>query len=167
MHATRREPAARRSVRISVCNLYYVSIRGLTERATARLPRSLANMRTVLSHYQTLLDDYRAPGGSFPETMSSEPHRGFLGDHRSVVRLMTRCALFSDIWPGMRQIPILGPVTGRHRATGCTRGAHGPVHRTVRERQRACRRPLRGSLTQVTLFIPSFLYSSGLSPLDV
>lgn len=46
------------------------------------LPRSLANMRTVLSHYQTLLDDYRAPGGSFPETMNSAPHRGFLGDHR-------------------------------------------------------------------------------------
>jgi hypothetical protein len=46
------------------------------------LPRSLANMRTVLSHYQTLLDDYRAPGGSFPETMNSATHRGFLGDHR-------------------------------------------------------------------------------------
>jgi len=46
------------------------------------LPRSLANMRTVLSHYQTLLDDYRAPGGSFPETMNNAPHRGFLGDHR-------------------------------------------------------------------------------------
>lgn len=46
------------------------------------LPRSLANMRTVLSHYQTLLDDYRAPGGSFLETMNSTPHRGFLGDHR-------------------------------------------------------------------------------------
>jgi len=47
--------------------------------------RSLVNMRTVLSHYLTLLDDYRAPGGSFPETMNSAPHRGFLGDHRSVV----------------------------------------------------------------------------------
>ncbi|KAH9046603.1 hypothetical protein EDB84DRAFT_1465571 [Lactarius hengduanensis] len=46
------------------------------------LPRSLANMRTVLSHYQTLLDDYRAPGGSFPEAMNCAPHRGFLGDHR-------------------------------------------------------------------------------------
>jgi len=46
------------------------------------LPRSLANMRTVLSHYQTLLDDYRVPGVSFPETMSCAPHRGLLGDHR-------------------------------------------------------------------------------------
>jgi len=46
------------------------------------LPRSLANMRTVLSHYQTLLDDYRAPDGCFLETMTSAPHRGFLGDHR-------------------------------------------------------------------------------------
>jgi hypothetical protein len=42
-------------------------------------------MRTVLSHYQTLLDDYRVPGVSFPETMSCAPHRGLLGDHRSVV----------------------------------------------------------------------------------
>ncbi len=49
-----------------------------------RLPRSLANMRTVLSHYQTLLDDYRNPSGSFRDTMCSAPHRGFLEDHRSV-----------------------------------------------------------------------------------
>lgn len=41
-------------------------------------------MRTVLSHYQTLLDDYHVPGVSFPETMSSARHRGFLGDHRCV-----------------------------------------------------------------------------------
>lgn len=68
-------------------------------------------MRTVLSHYQTLLDDYRVPGGSFPETMNSAHHRGFLGDHRSVVFcLLTRCALFLT----SGQIPILGPVTGGH-----------------------------------------------------
>jgi len=46
------------------------------------LPRSLANMRTVLSHYQTLLDDYRTPLGSFRDVMCSAPHRGFLEDHR-------------------------------------------------------------------------------------
>jgi hypothetical protein len=46
------------------------------------LPRSLANMRTVLSHYQTLLDDYRTPSGSFRDMMCSAPHRGFLEDHR-------------------------------------------------------------------------------------
>jgi hypothetical protein len=50
-----------------------------------RLPRSLANMRTVLSHYQTLLDDYRTPSGSFKDMMCSIPHRGFLEDHRSVI----------------------------------------------------------------------------------
>ncbi|KAI9507100.1 hypothetical protein F5148DRAFT_1208031 [Russula earlei] len=48
------------------------------------LPRSLANMRTVLTHYQTLLDDYRTPDASFPEIMSGGHHRGFLGDHRWV-----------------------------------------------------------------------------------
>lgn len=46
------------------------------------LPRSLANMRTVLSHYQTLLDDYRTPSGSFRDMMCNAPHRGFLEDHR-------------------------------------------------------------------------------------
>lgn len=46
------------------------------------LPRSLANMRAVLSHYQTLLNDYRTPGGSFADIMCSAPHRGFLEDHR-------------------------------------------------------------------------------------
>ncbi|KAH9956373.1 hypothetical protein BC827DRAFT_1157821 [Russula dissimulans] len=46
------------------------------------LPRSLANMRTVLSHYQTLLDDYRTPSESFPDVMSTARHRGFLRDHR-------------------------------------------------------------------------------------
>jgi len=46
------------------------------------LPRSLANMRTVLSHYQTLLEDYRTPSGSFRDVMCSAPHRGFLEDHR-------------------------------------------------------------------------------------
>ena len=56
----------------------------LKQNKLCRLPRSLANMRTVLSHYQTLLDDYRTPGGSFPETMSSARHRGFLGDHTCV-----------------------------------------------------------------------------------
>jgi hypothetical protein len=111
-------------------------------------------MRTVLSHYQTLLDDYRAPGGSFPETMNSAPHRGFLGDHRCVSFVSgDPCALVSDTWPGTRQIPLLGPVTGRHWATGCARGAHGTVRREVRERPHARRRGLRSSLTQqVTLF---------------
>lgn len=47
------------------------------------LPRSLANMRAVLSHYQTLLNDYRrTPGGSFADIMCGAPHRGFLEDHR-------------------------------------------------------------------------------------
>jgi hypothetical protein len=54
------------------------------ERYRYRLPRSLANMRTVLSHYQTLLDDYRTPSGSFRDMMCSAHHRGFLEDHRSV-----------------------------------------------------------------------------------
>jgi len=49
-----------------------------------RLPRSLANMRAVLSHYQTLLNDYRTPGGSFADIMCTAPHRGFLEDHRFV-----------------------------------------------------------------------------------
>jgi hypothetical protein len=56
-----------------------------TERYRCRLPRSLANMRTVLSHYQTLLDDYRTPSGSFRDMMCSAHHRGFLEDHRSVI----------------------------------------------------------------------------------
>lgn len=60
-----------------------------------RLPRSLANMRTVLSHYQTLLDDYRTPRESFKDIMSCSPNRGFLEDHRSVVPLTPR-PLFSD-----------------------------------------------------------------------
>ena len=55
-----------------------------TERNRRRLPRSLANMRTVLSHYQTLLDDYRTPSGSFRDMMCNAPHRGFLEDHRFV-----------------------------------------------------------------------------------
>ncbi|KAH9972518.1 hypothetical protein BJV74DRAFT_209321 [Russula compacta] len=46
------------------------------------LPRSLGNMRTVLSHYQTLLDDYRTPRESFKDIMSCCPNRGFLEDHR-------------------------------------------------------------------------------------
>ncbi|KAI0265336.1 hypothetical protein BC834DRAFT_1041800 [Gloeopeniophorella convolvens] len=46
------------------------------------LPRSLADMRTVLSHYQTLLDDYRAPAASFADTMRGAAHRGVMGDHR-------------------------------------------------------------------------------------
>ncbi|KAH9972648.1 hypothetical protein BGW80DRAFT_362490 [Lactifluus volemus] len=46
------------------------------------LPRSLANMRTVLSHYQTLLDDYRTSSRSFTDIMCNAPHRGFLDDHR-------------------------------------------------------------------------------------
>lgn len=55
-----------------------------TERNRRRLPRSLANMRTVLSHYQTLLGDYRTPSGSFRDMMCNAPHRGFLEDHRFV-----------------------------------------------------------------------------------
>src|SRR5260221_11142846 len=41
-------------------------------------------MRAVLSHYQTLLNDYRTPGGSFADIMCTAPHRGFLEDHRFV-----------------------------------------------------------------------------------
>ncbi|KAI0062490.1 hypothetical protein BV25DRAFT_637468 [Artomyces pyxidatus] len=46
------------------------------------VPRDLAAMRTVLSHYQTLVDHYRAPSGTFAEAMCKGRHRGFLGDHR-------------------------------------------------------------------------------------
>jgi hypothetical protein len=45
-------------------------------------------MRAVLSHYQTLLDDYRTPGGSFADIMGCAPHRGFLEDHRFVDLVM-------------------------------------------------------------------------------
>jgi hypothetical protein len=110
MHATRRQPSPRRSVR----NYSPPSRKHEELNPAGRLPRSLANMRTVLSHYQTLLDDYRTPSVSFPETMNTAPHRGFLGDHRSVVSRPPACALVSDIWPGTPQIPLLGPVTGRH-----------------------------------------------------
>ena len=71
-----------------------------------RLPRSLANMRTVLSHYQTLLDDYRSPCGSFKDIMCSAPHRGFLEDHRSVSPLVVwRTLLTFEQIPLPRLIP--------------------------------------------------------------
>jgi hypothetical protein len=69
----------------SICQLSSHSLTSDRGHNLRRLPRSLTNMRTVLSHYQTLLDDYRFPSRPFTEIMCSAPHRGFLEDHRSVV----------------------------------------------------------------------------------
>jgi hypothetical protein len=68
-------------------------------------------MRTVLSHYQTLLDDYRTPSGSFRDMMCSAPHRGFLEDHRSVRFAGSRGVLYfltvsvSDRYPYLDLAP--------------------------------------------------------------
>ncbi|KAI0318203.1 hypothetical protein OF83DRAFT_1057232 [Amylostereum chailletii] len=49
------------------------------------LPRSESEMRTVVTHYQSLSQDYQSTSlPSFAETMNAPRHRGFLGDHRSV-----------------------------------------------------------------------------------
>jgi hypothetical protein len=77
------------------------------DRKSRRLPRSLANMRAVLSHYQTLLNDYRrTPGGSFADIMCGAPHRGFLEDHRFVVDPTYGCGVTLSLTFISGQVPL-------------------------------------------------------------
>ncbi|KAI0033567.1 hypothetical protein K488DRAFT_84765 [Vararia minispora EC-137] len=45
------------------------------------LPRTAEHANTVMAHYHTLIESYRAPDRSFAQTLQSGHHRGFLRDH--------------------------------------------------------------------------------------
>ncbi|KAI0044846.1 hypothetical protein FA95DRAFT_1608186 [Auriscalpium vulgare] len=73
------------------------------------LPQGLTAMRTVLSHYQSLIDDYRGPTASFAETMARGLHRGFLGDHRYPFLPVDGSAEVGRPTPAAADVP-LGPL---------------------------------------------------------